>query len=154
VPTLRGLAALERSAAAPTTGPRAMEWGPRQATGFLGLSIFVLALAAAAALWFTFPRFPELQFGPLDRQAIEEYVNSLPLKDTFEYFDKLRGEMPPTGELQPIADHQQKAAAHRAYLLATAVAAAVGVLLVLGSLLSPRGKPPQPRRSGDAAESD
>ena len=143
VPTLRGLAALER-ATETSLGKPAGEWGPRQAAAFLGLSILAIALAVATALWLTFPKFPEFHFGPLDRQAIEDQINSLKPQDSFEYFEKLRQEFPPEGELQPIADYQQKATAHRRYLLGAAAAAALGVLVILGSFLAPRGKP-QPR---------
>jgi hypothetical protein len=133
VPTLRGLATLER-VTAPTGGRRPSSWGPRQAVAFLGLSIFTVAAAAAVALWFTFPKFPEFKYNQADRQAIERYVNGLTVQESLELFDTMRQGMPQVPELPRIADYQAKATVHRRYLLAMAITAGVGVLLMLGSL--------------------
>ena len=137
VPTLRGLATLERAIAS-SAGPRARSWGPRQAVAFLGLSIFTVAAAAAVVLWFTFPKFPDFQYDQVDRQAIEQFVNGLSVQESLELFESMRQGMPQGGELPPIAEYQAKATVHRRYLLAMAITAGVGGLLLLGSLVMER----------------
>ena len=139
VPTLRGLAALERATAS-LTGPRPSAWGPRQAVAFLGLSLLTLAVAAAATLWFTSPKFPEFHYDQRDRQDIEQSVNGLSIQESLELFASMRQDMPPGGELPSIAEYQAKATVHRRCMVATIVVAGIGGLLLLGALLAPRKK--------------
>jgi len=67
IPTLRGLDKLERSAS--QVAPPARDWGPRQATIFLGGFMAAIALPAVAGLRFTAPAFPQAQLDAIIEKA-------------------------------------------------------------------------------------
>jgi len=144
VPTLRDLKVLERASAggsrttgAGATGAQAGTWGPKQAVAFLGLSMVTVAVTAAAVLWLTYPKPPVYP-----RAVVEEYLNTLSVKELFEYSAKIRMGQPINESLPELNSFamqnmacQTKATIYDRYLLGMAITAGVGVLLLLGSLV-------------------
>src|SRR5487761_135342 len=75
VPTLRGLAVLERTEAASLpSAPAASGWGPRQGLVFLGLVVIALSLLSWFALRLNLPDpvTPKENYRELDRDYIGE----------------------------------------------------------------------------------
>ena len=140
VPTLRGLAALERATATSSAATAPGSLGAATSGRLSGpVDLSRSPRPPRSSLWLTFPKFPDFQFDPMDRQAIEQYVNGLSVQESLELFEyDAAGHAQRVGELPPIAEYQAKATVHRRYLLAMAITAGVGALLLLGSLVMER----------------
>lgn len=90
VPTMRGLATLERvvpaaeSAAAAATRD---EWSLRQGFVFLGLAIALVALFPAGYIWYTYPTEPTVNEAYLDEDR--SLIGQVTLSQSFVIWDQL-----------------------------------------------------------------
>lgn len=146
VPTMRGLAALERVEAAPraSAAAPASTWGPRQGLMFLGSAVLVAAALAAFYFWWRMPPAPSLD--PQYQEFNRAFIDEKSPEELMEFWQECRaGIAQPMWEMQLDAYDQIVEVLMQWEMLIGGVAALGLVLIIIG--LSIRPKRALPRAS-------
>jgi hypothetical protein len=153
VPTMRGLAALERVEAAPRDLPLQSEaaWGARQGLRFLGSTIVVVAALAALGIWWArMPQAPTLLEGYQEQNR--GFVDQQDLEALMLIWRDLRGGIEHPGAEAYLDKYDSAVAEVLGWEMVIAAFGAVGlVLLVTGLLLRP-GTPARPPAAARAMQ--
>lgn len=141
VPTLRGLAALER---APAEAEPSQEWGPRQALWLAGGWVAALGVLAVVVLWLMAPRYPQSQIDEqleIVRRAAD--IEAMTPKQALDLWNALAeglNRQTPPG----IVAYGEAAVIYRSRMRMALVVAGAGLVLLGAAFLVPK---PGPARS-------
>lgn len=136
VPTMRGLASLERVDRAAETrgGAKPSSWGRRQGLMFLGGVLLTAAALVALFFWSMFPQRPILQFN-------FEAQQELSLIDSFtEWRELQKGIELPEAEMH-VSHYEQITDELMHWEMACGGVAAVGLLFIIVGLATPANRP-------------
>ena len=140
VPTLRGLASLERVEAEPhAAAAPAKVWGPRQGLMFLGSVILVAAAAAAFFFWWRMPAAPSLD--PNYQQYNRAFIDSKSPEELMDFWRECQvGITEPRWEMQLDQYDRIVGELMQWEMVVGGVAAVGSVLIALGLMM--RSKKP------------
>lgn len=134
VPTMRGLAALERATPAPSGKPAgSREWGTAQGLIFLGLVLALASVVAASVLWVKWPKGLQIneQFVTSNRKDMDD----MSIAQTFEVWENLRVGLDQQRELPMMVQFLEMEAVSRRGMIAAAVVGGFGAALIVFGLV-------------------
>ncbi len=134
VPTMRGLATLERATSAPLGNPVASrEWGTAQGLIFLGTVLVLASVVAASVLWAKWPKGLQIneEFITSNRKDME----SMSIAQTFEVWENLRVGLDQQRELPMMVQFLEQEATFRQRMIGAAVVGGFGAALTMMGLV-------------------
>ena len=140
VPTMRGLASLERVETAPRAAapPLAAAWGPRQGMIFFGSTVLVVAALAAFFFWWQMPNPPMLNENY--QEFNRAFIDQRSPEELFDIWHDLQ-----TGIAQPMWETQLDAYDRtigeqmQREMVAGGLAAVGLIIVVIGLMIRPGG---------------